>query len=335
MAGGALVLLGPPLAVSAPALVRKLGRNRPDWETARGAVELLFGSGHTWFALALATVAALGGAWLWARRPRLAAYLGGLTAAQLGLVMVAQAKGGQMPIVLARYLLPILPILLLGVALGAEAIDDALRRFWARSPRGVFAAAVCALACLLGPLPATYYRPNNWTNHPLFQYAYSANWHVRYDRLRPTGVPPFYRHLRETAAPGSLLIAEAPWCFEWHRNPYPYFQQIHRQRMVIGFVVDPEQPPVGGELLPRQPGTAFRNFVHVADFPGLKERGVDYVVFHKDLGKARPRWRERAFVDFAPALRLYRSVCSAPTYEDDAMVVFPAACLPMEAQPFP
>jgi hypothetical protein len=155
--------------------------------------------------------------------------------------------------------------------------------------------------------------------------------------LRPTGVPPFYRHLRETAAPGSLLIAEAPWCFEWHRNPYPYFQQIHRQRMVIGFVVDPEQPPVGGELLPRQPGTAFRNFVHVADFPGLKERGVDFVVFHKDLAKALPRWRDRAraLVDPAPALRLYRSVCSAPTYEDDAMVVFPAGCLPMEAQPFP
>jgi hypothetical protein len=195
---------------------------------------------------------------------------------------------------------------------------------------------VCTLACLLGPLPATYYRPNNWTNHALFQYAYSFNSHdARYDRLRMTKVPPFYRHLRETAAPGSLLIAEAPWNFEWHRNPYPYFQQIHRQRMVVGFVVTPEQAPVGGELLPGQPGTAFRNFVHVSDFPGLKERGVDYVVFHKDLGKARPRWPERAFVDPAPALRLYRSVCAAPTYEDSEIVVFSATCLPMEAQPLP
>jgi hypothetical protein len=113
---------------------------------------------HTWFALALATrrwaasgcgPAALG----W----RLS---GRFDAAQLGLVMVAQAganahRPGAVSLAHPTHLVA-------GVALGAEAIDDALRRSGRALPRRLRGGGVRA-RLPLGPLPATFIAPT--TDH--------------------------------------------------------------------------------------------------------------------------------------------------------------------------
>jgi hypothetical protein len=140
-------------------------------------------------------------------------------------------------------------------------------------------------------LPRLHARPNNWTNHGWFPYAYDP---ARLGWRCPPEVPRFYRELAAQPA-GSLRLLEAPWRHAWENVYFPCYQQVHRQYMAIGFVAPRERAasasglPRAAELPLLAPGAPFRfrNFVHVADDAGLRRRAIRYVVFHRSLEAAR------------------------------------------------
>jgi hypothetical protein len=119
-----------------------------------------------------------------------------------------------------------------------------------------------------------------------------------------------------------MKLLEAPWYYAWHNNPFPHYQKLHRQEMMIGFVDDPEQWNRAGEYPPGLDRMRFRSFLHVSQHDKLTERGVEYVVLHKNLAAEVPNAATREVVDMSGWIAEYRSRYGSPYFEDASIVVF-------------
>jgi hypothetical protein len=193
-------------------------------------------------------------------------------------------------------------------------------------PPGTLAVAAGLGMLFLGPLPQIYRFPNNWTNHGLFQYHYDREDPASYyDSITtPPTLSSFYVELGKQP-PGTVTLLEAPWYYEWHNNPFPHFQAIHRQRMLIGFVDDPASWQRAGEYPPGLWKMRFRNFVHLSQHSKIVAKGVDYVVMHKNLAAEVQHPEHRSPVDMSGWIAEYRARYGKPYYEDPQIVVFELA----------
>ncbi len=315
---GLLVLLAPPVLVDARSLAVKAGRADVTWATLVGVARLFAGTVHGWLIVAAAVVSVVGGLAL--RSTGLPGYLAFVGLYQVAVILLLEPDSIAIPMVLARYSSALLPIVLLLVATGLATVEARLARALGRNPGGILAVGMSAVLLYFGPLKDIYYRPNDWTNHALFQYQYEPD--NRYSRsLRPVRMPPFYRQLGALPRE-SLLIVEAPWYYEWPNIHYPYYQQVHRQHMKVGFVTAADRFARFGELPVGREGLRFRNFVHVADDRTLRADGVAYVVFHKDLRSEFPARRGRDAIEVASWLRIYTERYGRPVYEDEQIAAF-------------
>jgi hypothetical protein len=324
---GLALLLVVPLVVDARSLGRKAGQSTIGTATVKGAAQLLAGTAEPWLLGAVAALVLGGWVWLARRQPRLTAYAAFLAACLLAVPVVTRPASITVSIVLARYCLPLLPLGLLGAAAGLVQLESALQRRVSAWPAGGLAVVAVGLLLAFGPLPAVYYSPNNWTSHALFQYEYDPTSPYSYvPAVRPRRISPFYTRLGALPA-GSLLIVEAPWYYAWHQIPFPYYQQVHRQRMNVGFVAAADQFVRPGELPLVGSGLHFDNAVHVADAAKLKQRGVRYVVFHRSLRAELPSPPEEV-IDVGEWIRRYAVRYGAPVYEDPDIVAFDVAAGP-------
>jgi hypothetical protein len=326
VAVGNAVLLGLPLTVDRAALLYKAGRARLDVAVAGGALELMAGTARRPALLALALLALAGGVALAREWPRLLTLLGAIALAGPAAVLLARPVSVAAPIVAARYCLLALPVTALLAAVALARGEERLRARGVRAPPGTLTAIAVAGLWLAGPLPRIQARPNNWTNHGWFEYAYDP---ARLGWRCPADVPGFYRSLG-AQPPRSMRILEAPWWHAWENVYFPCYQQVHRQYMAIGFVAPPERAaspsglPRAAELPLLAPGRPFRfrNFVHVSDVDGLRRRGIRYVVFHRSLETEMGVDSADYRADIAPWLAYYRSKYGTPVYEDGTIVAF-------------
>ena len=323
---GLAVLVGVPLAVDHAALAYKAGRARLGAPMAAGVLELMAGTARRPLLMALVALVLAGGLVLARERPRLLALLAAMALAVPVAILAARPVSVDEPIVAARYCLVVLPVALLLAAVALARGEQWLRARIGAWPPGTLTALAVVGLFVAGPLPRLHARPNNWTHHGSFQYAYDP---ARLDWRCPPEVPRFYRELA-TRPPASLRLLEAPWWHAWENVYFPCYQQVHRQYMAIGFVAPPERAaspsglPRAAELPLLAPGRSFRfrNFVHVSDEPGLRRRGIRYVVFHRSLEEEMGVDSADYRVDIAPWLAYYRSRYGTPVYEDGAVVVF-------------
>jgi hypothetical protein len=322
VAAGLALVLAPPLLSDWHAIGSKLAKQGPTLATATGALPLILGTAAWWLAgLGLAGVL-VGVAALIRTRPTAAGYLLFVSTLALVSCLLASPALISVPVVLVRYNLLLLPVALLFLALGLTRLDTSLAAAIRPWPPGLAGALFCGLLLYFGPLRHTYYRPNAWTNHALFQYAYDADGGNAYAQfLAPRHIPWFYDDLRRLA-PASVLLVEVPWYYEWHRNSYPFYQRRHRQRMAIGFVDDAFPPRRDGELPLTHPGLSFRNYLRVVDHEALRRRGVTFVVFHKNLHLENASPAGSPPVEVGPWVERYRAALGSPAYEDALLVVF-------------
>ncbi len=313
------LLVGPPLVVDGAGLGERLGGGAIDRGALATAARLLTGSATTIGAVAALTLSGCGVVVLARRRPRFAGWTAGIAAFQIAAIVVVRPARADVGVVLARYALPVLPILLAWLAIAVTALGERL----GHGRPGVVvgsAALLVSWSFASGPLPGQLRSPNAWTNHALFQYDYGPAGATWYDAwVRPRRIPPFYARLAGEPR-GSLLLVEAPWYYEWSFNPYPYLQAVHRQRMMVGLVAARDGFERAGEL-PASAGFAFRNAVHVGDEAGLARRGVRFVVFHKDL-RRELRDRPSEAVDVSRWIAAYRLRYGTPAYEDETIAAF-------------
>lgn len=322
-ATGALLmaLLLPPLVHRADAVLGKLAAGAPNGDTIDGALKLMAGSRHTWVAVLLAVLATVGARSLWKRFPRPFLYVSALCAVQLSGVALTAPASLSAPNVLARYSLPVLGVLLLAAAQGLATLEVLAKRRLSRFPEGISAVLMGGVLLAAGPLPSQDYHPNNWTNHALFNYTYDLRdpRYSYYPGTLPLRVSAFYKGLADRPSE-SLLLLEAPWYGDWPCNAFPHDQYLHRQRMMVGFVSEPEEELRFGGFRADDRHLRFRSFVYLGDWQAVFASGADYAVLHKHLGAETDTGCSP--VEMSRWIARYRDRLGVPAFEDDDLAVF-------------
>jgi hypothetical protein len=284
------------------------------------------GTSHRWVWIPVALLSGVGWGVL-VRHDRLLALVLGLQSVLAPAVaLLTDPVQLGWPMVFARYCLVWLPVLLLTVALGATQVEAWIGRR-IRFPQHGLTLVLATVLFALGPLPRIHARPNNWTNHMLYQYTYGG---ARHDFPCPPAVPAFYRELTQFP-PGSLRVLEVPWWYYGTRNtPLPCYQRLHRQWVSIGFISGFRNGgSTGGALRPGElpllaTNRAFvlRNFIHVFDHAELRRRAIDFAIFHTALGREMGGGLSQFDVDVRRWIGHYALIYGPPFYEDEWLVVF-------------
>jgi hypothetical protein len=193
---------------------------------------------------------AVGGLLVLARaRPRLAALAATAGAGQIGGILWLSPEGSGLPIVLNRYLLPALPILLLGVAcaLAPPSAAGGAEKTGGRPPRAWRLAGVGAAAALLaalwwtGPLRRPAYLRGSFAHHNAF---------VDFTGRPPVPSPETPHELYARLPPGAVV--ELPWPTTWnHGRSFTASQLRHGRRVLVSAT----------DGVPRHPGLRLRNEV--------------------------------------------------------------------------
>lgn len=324
------LLLAPAALLDADSLALKTGWGTPYPGTVLRALQVFAGTHAGAMGIALLLLAAFGLARLVRGAPGATALFATAALAQCATVLVLTPAHRGDVFAFARYLLPLVPIALLAVASGVVGLvaRGPTERSEARLPPAASLAGpgLAALLLVLGPLPATWPAPDNWTANHL-----ALGILDRREQLvaNVPVVPDFYRELA-ARAPGSVTLVEVPWFPPIFANPLPRYQLVHRQRTRIGFTRAPGGAPAHGQLPYPPSGFHLGNFVFVEELLGAGEPAADYLVLHRDL---RREYRLETVpmlaplmdglqIDVAPLVERCRARFGAPAREDEWMVVF-------------
>ena len=252
------------------------------------------------------------------------------------------------PLVIARYSIPLVPVSLLLVACGIQYVLEAFARRTGFQPMlQTLAAFACVIALVLaGPLPQIFAAPNNFTNHGAYQQRYTPiDWsHSFYSdfvapeinlstAIRAGDVSQFYKNLGNSS--DSHPIVEYPMMIGDHCNPLYYYQYFHRRPVLVGYETDVNAlgsltaGNVYGNnyidhvlsLVQDLSRLRFRNLVSMEDLSAMRARGAGYIVLHMSY--------ESQLSQIAPPLpdlrRLYQEYSQKlgpPVYQDTHIVVF-------------
>jgi hypothetical protein len=309
--------LAPPLMNDWVRFSAKAGSDAVTPESIYRTMLMLLGVAQPALLILLGALTVLGIYRLGQRDRDLVAYLGTVMLGAAIAIAAARPQWIHHPGVLARYLLPALPFVLLFLAEGAVACLEPLGRPAWRASIVVVAAALLWWA---GPMPDYFYRPNQFMGHLRFQYDYDPAHNPYVLEIPRDPVPDFYRQLAQKP-PRTLTLIEAPWRLESNFNPHPWYQEIHRQYVKIGLTT----PVCGVRDFGEYPATVrafrFSQFAHLSEILAGKSYGADYLVMHLVAWKTPPD-AELEWPDVLACLPAIEAKLGTPVYRDGQIVVF-------------
>jgi len=251
------------------------------------------------------------------KSPSFTAYLFALSLIQAVIILILRPIGANAPHILARYLLVALPALLIFTATGTEAISAAFHgrlRKWVSIALPV---GLCIAFFLGGPILAVSYRPNNATSLMMLVYALKGE---KYHSILKR-VPEFYQRIA-VHSPASLTIVESP--FIWQANHIPLYQEIHRQRILMGSTNGLCGEKGNDAISMSKHITNLNSIVDLNSLDGLLNEGVNFLVFHKWL-QNEIRATVQAYgnrQDMSNCIERYRTRFGDPFFEDEDIIVF-------------
>ena len=302
----------PPMLSSLSALTVKTGAHLPSLDTLAGAVYLWMGS-RSGFIVALCCLLALVGLPRLLKQSSITLNILVGAALTLALIFLSQPAWVNHPLTLGRYLLPLLPLLLLSVASGLYVMLEILGK--------LSAYPVACLALMIGfvvysPLDHFMHRPNRNTLHPIYSFEFRDEKNITLHYHRAKQYSDFWRQF-ENAQPESITIAVAPWYFESFNWDAPVWEQLSHQVIVPGYLIGLCVAERAGEV-PNTERYRFRNVSYLANPQDLHQRGVDYIVYQKPnrLNIKKPYAKINHCDHFLQ--RIYGS----PVYEDQIVKVY-------------
>jgi hypothetical protein len=314
-AGTALVaaVLFAPIARSLASFVQaKSGEGSWRWSTLWGTAQLQAGVVFPGVAVLFLVVCAVGAVRLARARPGFFAYVSFLSAVHLAALFVAGPAKVSNVLVFDRYVLVLLPLLLL---LAACAFRSDAPRGRGGALYGVLLAAFLALLFLCGPLTRWQYLHGSFAHHNRFLAFVNA----RFDSAPASfESPAFFASLASDE--GVRAIAEYPADHRWSRCNAPFYnQRVHGKEVLAATDL----------ALHEDARFRWRNAV-AAEPAALLASRADVLVVHLDPGaEERPltgefddvAWREVAAR--ARALRLdLLGRWGQPTFADDRLAVW-------------
>ncbi len=314
-------ILGPPMVTEPWAIFGKSGLHYIDWDTLPWALSLASGSGRVWIYASLGAFALLGVRVLLQRDKEFARYMMATAAlAMLALILTgaAWAKDGN---VFLRYLIGLLPIYLSCVALGLAYATGWIATY-CRIPQvmhGVILTIALPGLVALGPIPDWPVRSMQFLAHQNYHFHYQPE-RNEYIRLMSNWYEPesFYEEIAALHKLGEALVVVAPWNLASYANPLNVQQEVHRQRVQIGFINGVCAGPLYGELTMGQPGMKFRNFVYLQDLLD-GSRTADYLVL---IRRAMSDMAHKIDMDFDHCEQAVRAKFGAPWRETEFSLVF-------------
>jgi len=312
----ALALL-PPLVIDWGEFSQKAGRDHVTVESLYRTALMLAGTGSPLVATFFWAAVVLGVRPLVQRDRVLAGYLAIVISVPAVVIASSAAEWISHPLVLARYLLPALPFVLLFAAEGVVAVIEHLRH---PNVEAALATALVGGALFTGPTVAEWRFPNQFWGHLRYQFDYDPA-HNPYVQLVPDDpIPAFYTDLARRA-PGSIRLIEMPWRLESHFNAQSLYQSVHHQLIQIGLVTGVCGTYDFGEYPEERTGMHMRELVHLSAVLRGETGGADYLVVH-----IKPRnvatGPGSAWPDVTGCLPMIEARFGAPTYRDDQMRVY-------------
>lgn len=301
-----LILLGPPLYGDFSAISTKAGQSASGLSQLLSSFRILIGMDQRTVALVIAILVSFGIIRMLIGLPVFTLFLMSLSLLQLTAVLWVQPVGIDSPHILSRYLLPLLPFLLLAVSTGIHAISSIFPLRFRKWAGVAIPVAFCAAFFWGGPVPAVSYQPNNGMSLMLLAHALTG---TQYQRILKD-IPSFYKKLSKMP-PDSVTLVEAP--FPWQANHLLLYQEVHGQKVIMG--VTREYMSAMGK------GLHLQTAVVAEDLNSLKAKKVDFLVFHKNLqnevtiilpGSPSGTWN----------LARLRTIFGHPVYEDHNIAVF-------------
>jgi hypothetical protein len=232
---------------------------------------------------------------------------------------------------LARYLLPILPLLLLATACGALRAGRALRAAIASrgggivitTPAGAAVAALpVAVLAVTTPLWPVLAHPNANSLHALYEFDFRPAHNPILALMDGIPLSPWWERLGERP-PSSIAIAVAPLPIESVGWDAPRWQRLSRQRVLSGFLTPLCANPRPNEV-PDDSRFTFRNAVHLGDQEALAAHRVDYVVWQKPYRYVAHGFDVAIGEDVAQCASALGARFGAPVYEDGWLAVYAA-----------
>ena len=313
-------LMLPPLLAHPQALSVKAATDRPGLETLSGVWYAWLGTPSTAVVVLCVALAAVGAREVWRAMP--IARTGALgIVLTLAAVMITSPAWSHVPLTLARYLLPMLPLLLLGTAAGSVKVAGrigAAGTGWPRAAAALMAVLPLVALAVQSPLVPLLRHPNAQTVHFVHYLDFRADHNPYLPHIESIPMSPFWATLAAQPA-GTLRIAAAPFYFESYDWDAPRWERASRQTVIPGFLTGLCVDRRWGEV-PQAPEFRFRNAVHLADTAALAEHGIDYVVWQKPyvpLGRPGSMGGETAHCEAALRARF-----GTPAFEDSHLVAF-------------
>ncbi|MDR2259625.1 MAG: hypothetical protein LBE06_01545 [Azoarcus sp.] len=318
MAAAVALLAGLPMLMNTATLSTRMGKDLPTLATWIGVWFCWLGVDSRLLMLLCVLLALPGALALYRRRADVFGLACAGVLATLAAIYCSRPAWVQNPLTFGRYLLPVLPPLLLCVTLGTQRL---LERWLAKLPvvqaRVAWALVFTVLAGLLladGPALELLERPNNFTLHSWHQFDYRVRHNPVRTLLNDLPESPFWRRLAELP-PGSVRLAVAGHGLESFTLADARWQRIHRQPLWsaqrTGYC---GKPPYWGETDPAS-GFLLKNAVSLADPASLRRAAIDYVVFDRWAGNRPETEIDACIARFA---REY----GAPEYEDANVAAF-------------
>jgi len=329
-----MIFVLPPLLADPGALAGKAGIDLPTLDTLFGAGHLWFGTGSLPALLIGLSLSLLGWGRLWRALPLVHSTVVGL-ALTVGLIFMTSPEWVYHPLTFGRYLLPLLPLLLLSVALGSIRLVDALNMRDQRCRRYLTPILLLLPVLVLtiqSPVFAMLRSPNTSTLHSLYQFDFRPSHNLIRQHLNTFPLSPFWDRMRLIPA-NTLRVAVAPWFFESYDWLSPRWEQMGRQPIVPAYLTGFCFVQRWGEPL-RDARFKFRNGVFLDDIPSTTV--IDVLVFQKPFierpGVLTNYTKDKVNPECMSKLLAKLGV---PDYEDDTIVSFflsPSARASLNAQ---
>lgn len=313
-----LLLILPPLWGDFTAIHVKAGHATIPWSTFGPAFCILTGVKGSILMTTLGLLMAAGMVRMFRTNRIFLCYLTAPVLIQFAALLIIRPLASDSAHILARYMVPGLPCILLFTAMGLQTLSQ---NRWVRNRMVQFGipVAFCLVLFLSGPYPAVLYRPNNAMALTLYIYSLtSADHHWILKR-----VPAFYQTLA-AQPPGTLTVVEAP--HQCYTDPIPLYQEIHRQHLIKGIANGlwcTIQTAGEGDYIPWSDRLRLATMIDLSDPQALVDRGVDFLIFHKRLQDETPiqlpGYRD---LDVLEYVGQYQRLFGKPVFEDQDIVAF-------------
>ncbi len=225
--------------------------------------------------------------------------------------------------VLARYLLPVVPLLLLFTAAGCVTLARVARRRWPGIPGfaiATLAFSPCVALAFRSPLLPLLHRPNSYTSSIVAQFDNRPAHNIAADRMGRMEDSPFWERLAREPVE-SMRIAVAPYQFESFNWNGAHWERISGQRVVPAWLTGTCRDRRFGEM-PHEQRFVPRNAVYIADAAELPAKGIAWVVWIRPYTVPDGGASEKIGGDVADCEATMRAAFGTPDYEDSLLVAF-------------